>query len=118
IRSKLLSGENSATHVLRNNIIYNNKNQICIPNNNEIKQLIFSEHHDSVLAGHVGVEKTYELIARTFYWCGMYEEIKQYVLSCLPCQQNKSRNSNKLGLLHPLPIPNQKWEQVSLDLIT
>ncbi len=108
----------NVTHTVHAGMVYNLKKQLCVPNNQEIKQLIFNEHHDSILAGHTGIEKTYESIARTFYWSGMYEEIKNYVSSCLPCQQNKSRNSNKLGLLQPLPIPNQKWEQVSMDLIT
>jgi hypothetical protein len=118
VLAKLTSGDTNGNHLLQNGIIYNKKNQVCVPNNNEIKQLIYTEHHDTMLAGHGGIEKTFESIARTFYWSGMHEEIKQYVSSCLPCQQNKSRNSNKLGLLQPLPIPNQKWEQVSMDLIT
>ncbi len=114
---KLNAGEAVVNRVLINGIIYNYNNQICIPNNNLIKQLIFNEHHDSILAAHAGFDKTYQSIARTFYWFGMYEEIKSYVASCLPCQQNKARNSNKLGLLQPLPIPIQKWSQVSMDFI-
>ncbi len=96
------------SYVIRNGLIYNEKNQICVPNNEQIKQLILNEHHDTPLAGHIGIEKTYESITRLFYWSGMYDEIKKYVTSCLPCQQNKPRNTNKLGLLQPLPIPNTK----------
>lgn len=118
IITKLKSGETVVNRVLSNGIIYNYNNQICVPNNNQIKQLIFNEHHDGILAAHAGFDKTYQSIARTFYWTGMYEETKNYVASCLPCQQNKSRNSNKLGLLQPLPIPIQKWSQVSMDFIT
>lgn len=35
------------------------------------------------LAGHFGVQKTYELISRTFYWPRMKTEVEIYVDSCL-----------------------------------
>src|SRR6185312_5164299 len=36
----------------------------------------------------------------------------------LPCQQSKPSNQAPMGLLQALPIPDAKWEQVSMDLIT
>lgn len=104
--------------IIRDSLLYTTAGQLVIPNNEQIKQIILSEHHDNSISGHMGISKTFELISRSYYWYKMYDEIKLYVLSCLQCQMNKPRNSNKLGLLYPLPIPNQKWEQVSIDLIT
>ena len=77
-----------------------------------------SQHHDIPISGHVGVTKTSELIMRRFYWPGMHAEIKKYVVSCLPCQSNKPSQQVPMGLLQPLPIPNKKWEVVTMDLIT
>lgn len=111
-------GVQHKNYIVRDGLLYNTAGQIYIPNNEQIKQIILSEHHDNSISGHMGVSKTYEVITRLFYWNGMYDEIKRYVLTCLQCQQNKSRNTNKLGLLYPLPIPNQKWEQISMDFIT
>ena len=42
----------------------------------------------------------------------------QHVRECSICQQNKIENIHLVGLLHPLSIPEQKWESVSMDFIT
>ena len=46
----------------------------------------------------------------------MYKDIQKYVDECDSCQRNKSKNVVTPGLLHPLRhIPNQKWEEISMD---
>ena len=42
----------------------------------------------------------------------------QHVWECSICQQNKIENIHPAGLLQPLPIPEQKWESISMDFIT
>ena len=37
---------------------------------------------------------------------------------CLVCQQNKVETIKTSGLLQPLSIPSQRWEEVSMDFIT
>ena len=37
---------------------------------------------------------------------------------CLLCQQNKVETVKTLGLLQPLDIPCQHWEEFSMDFIT
>ena len=39
-------------------------------------------------------------------------------LSCLVCQKNKVETIKTPGLLQPLSIPSQRWEEVSIDFIT
>ena len=41
---------------------------------------------------------------------------KGYVVSCLECPQNKSSTSKPIGPLHPLPIPDQCSDSVTIDL--
>jgi hypothetical protein len=94
------------------------KHRLFIPNDKQMKTEILNECHDSRTAGHTGVEKTTELIARKFYWPGMYREIDEYVRSCHVCQMNKPSNQVPAGLLQPLPIPEKKWQTISMDLIT
>ena len=37
---------------------------------------------------------------------------------CFVCQQNKVETIKEPGLLQPLSIPSQRWEEVSIDFIT
>jgi hypothetical protein len=103
-------------YVNDNGMIIMNK-RIYIPTNKQIITRILRECHDSQVAAHRGVSKTQELVARRFAWPGMNKHIKEYVLSCVPCQSNKPSNQLPGGLLHPLPIPTRNWEIVSMDLI-
>jgi hypothetical protein len=43
--------------------------------------------------------------------------IRKYVVECDLCQRNKNENVSTPKLLHPLQIPNQKWEEISIDFI-
>ena len=43
--------------------------------------------------------------------------MQTYVTHCPKCQVNKAQRSKVGGLLHPLDIPNGKWESISMDFI-
>jgi len=92
--------------------------RIYVPSDPALKTKILHESHDVPISGHVGVKKTTDHILRNFTWPNLYAEVKDYVTSCLACQTNKPRNTLQMGLLQPLPIPDNRWEQVSMDLIT
>ena len=44
-----------------------------------IKTKIISRDYHDPLAGHFGVEKTIQLIARKYYWPSLQADIKAYV---------------------------------------
>lgn len=48
----------------------------------------------------------------------MRKEVKQFVEACITCQTTKYSTQKPVGLLQPLPIPSQVWEEVSMDFIT
>ena len=100
-----------------NDLIYYDTKRVYVPDILSLKTLIISEHHDNKLAGHVGYQKTYDNITRNYYWPNMYVDIKLYVRSCLICQRTKSENRKPAGLLKPLPIPNRRWQCVTMDFI-
>eukprot|EP00253_Pinus_taeda_P024097 PITA_24097 len=48
----------------------------------------------------------------------MKKNVAEYLARCLECQQIKTKHQHPAGLLQPLPIPEWKWETISMDFIT
>ena len=48
----------------------------------------------------------------------MYKDVEQYVARYGVCAQNKGRQNQPVGAIHPLPVPRQPWEDISVDLVT
>ena len=74
----------------------------------ELKYEVLQEAHDSPLAGHPGIFKTYRQLRQRFYWKGLKEDVQKYVNECKVCQKKKSELTYPAGLLQPFPIPEQK----------
>ena len=83
-----------------------------------LRNELLRETHDAKWAGHPGEERTLALLARSYYWPKMGEDVQAYVKSCLVCQMDKTEMKNAAGLLQPLPIPERPWESISMDFIT
>jgi hypothetical protein len=48
---------------------------------------------------------------------GLKNDVQRFVAECLVFQKNKVETIKTLGLLQPLAIPSQRWEEVSMDFI-
>ena len=70
-----------------------------------IRTEIISRHHDDPLAGHFGVEKTRELVARKYYWPTLRADIEAYVKGCDVCIASKAVRHKPYGDLQSLPVP-------------
>ncbi|KAI0996661.1 Transposon Ty3-I Gag-Pol polyprotein [Podosphaera aphanis] len=94
------------------------QDRIFVPDHDALKIYITKLHHDSPSAGHPGREKSFELISREYYWPSMRDYIARYVRNCHTCQRSKPNNHGKFGVLRPLPIAQQPWQEVSMDFVT
>jgi hypothetical protein len=62
--------------------------------------------------------KTYHRVKKDFFGDGLKTNVQRFVAECLVYQQNKVETIKTPGLLQPLSIPIQHWEEVSMDFIT
>jgi Integrase zinc binding domain len=83
-----------------------------------LKEAILRENHATPQAGHVGRTKLLEAVQRYYWWPTVREEVEDYVRTCEQCQRNKAGTQLQAGLLQPLPIPERRWESISMDFIT
>ena len=77
-----------------------------------------NEYHRSNYAGHPGYQKMLTAIRKVYFWPTMRKNIAEYLNKCLECQQVKVEHRHPAGLLQPIPVPEWKWEVISLDFIT
>ena len=91
---------------------------LAVPNIREIKEAILHEYHDNPFAGHVGVTKTLRSLARSYWWPKMRQEVEDYIRRCGACQRNKAVTTKPAGLLQPLPIPEERFDTITMDFIT
>ena len=77
---------------------------------------ILRECHDSSLAGHFGVARTFENVRRRYHWQGMYADVQNWVQSCLRCASRKSARQAPAGQLQPIAV-GDAWETVGVDIL-
>lgn len=74
--------------------------------------------HESFEGGHLGRDKTLQLVKRSYFWRGITNTVAQVVARCKSCQMNKASNQLPSGLLQPIEIPEQRWETITMDMMT
>ena len=92
--------------------------QVCVPDRQELRHLVIREAHDAPVGAHFGMDKTLWRVEQAFHWPRMSADVREYVRSCDLCQRSKPAQGKTRGLLQPLPIPTDRWEEVSMDFVT
>ena len=74
--------------------------------------------HDSPLAGHLGINKTYHRILQHFFWPGLKSDVKLFCKSCHTCQLVGKPNQNTpVAPLKPIPAVGEPFSQVLIDCV-
>ena len=94
------------------------KNKLCVPNDMELKKKILYESHNIVFTMHPRSNKMYQDMKQSYWWQGMKRDISEYVAKCLMCHQVKAEHQVSSGLLNPLPIPQWKWDNITMDFVS
>lgn len=79
---------------------------------------MIKEHHDTPAAGHPGVAKTLELLAREYTWIDHRKDVERYVRNCHVCKHAKPVRHAPYGTLKPLDIPDRPWLYLTIDFVT
>jgi hypothetical protein len=94
-----------------------NGTKLCVPQG-KLRLVILHDAHDSISAGHLGIDKTVEHMQRRFYWPRMRQDVQEYVRSCGSCQRNKKSTQKPIGKLCPTEVPERRWEHVTMDFVS
>ena len=80
----------------------------------EYRERVLSDAHCLPSVGHLGVEKTYDRVAREYYWKGVYHDVHNFVRKCDACQRYKVAQTGPHGLMGDRVI-ERPWSVVAVD---
>ncbi|CAL2257016.1 unnamed protein product [Prunus armeniaca] len=92
------------------------RTRLCVPRNEAMKREILDEAYCSVYTMHPDSTKMYRTLREHYSWPRMKEDIAKYVNSLI-CQQVKAEQQKPTAFMQPLPIPEWKWEHITMDFV-
>jgi hypothetical protein len=82
----------------------------------KFRKELLKQTHDSIMAGHLGIRKTYLRLSSKYYWKGMYRDVVEHVSSCVECNMRKGDPNNLVGKYESL-ITEKPLELIAMDII-
>ncbi len=73
--------------------------------------------HDLSINDHSDMNWTLDLLRRSYCWSKMRTTIKRYIQNCYVCRRSKASRDRINELLKSLFIPEQRWQDISLNFI-
>ncbi len=114
--SKFVSGDLILPEVKEINGLWYIGDRLLVPRVGMIHEDLFHLAHETL--GHFGTDKSYATLWDSFYWLNMQRDLEQsFIPGCIPCQRNKSSTTKPAGPLHPLPIPDECGNNITMDFI-
>ena len=116
ISSQIASGQQTEFTRDDEGIVYF-RGRLCVPQSHPVMEELLQEAHRSRFAIHPGGTRMYRDLRRSYWWNGMKKDIADFVARCLVCQQVKAEHQRPAGLLQRIPIPEWKWEHITMDFV-
>ena len=91
------------------------KRQVVLPT--KLRRYVMGVAHDSIVGGHLGVQKTKDKVMSNFYWPGVEGDIKRYCKSCDICQRTVNRGATPKAPMQSIPVVDTPFKRVAMDLI-
>lgn len=93
------------------------RDRLWVPTDDALRREILQEAHSAPYSVHPGSTKMYKDLQMHYWWPGMKGDVAKFVAQCLTCQQVKAEHQRPAGLLEPLPVPEWKWEKITMDFV-
>ena len=79
---------------------------------------VMSLAHDTPMAGHLGINKTYNRILSHFYWPKLRKDVSEFCKSCHVCQMvGKPNQKIPSAPLQPIPAFEEPFSRVLVDCV-
>ena len=90
--------------------------QIVVPKS--YRHEILSIAHESLMSGHLGINKTYHKISNHFYWPGLKSDVSKYCKTCHTCQMvGKPNQTIPKAQLQPIPAFDEPFSRILIDCV-
>ena len=90
-------------------------NQIVVPK--ELRDTVLRAAHDSPLAGHMSVRKTYQRVAQNFFWPNIRKDIKSHINKCKLCITKNPMHGKHKAPIQPTDKVGRPFEKIAIDIV-
>nr|GEZ26571.1 putative reverse transcriptase domain-containing protein [Tanacetum cinerariifolium] len=84
----------------------------------DLRSVIMQESHKLKYSIHLSSDKKYQDMKKLYWWPNMKANITTYVSKCLTCVRVKAEHQRPSGLLVQPAIPEWKWDNITMGIIT
>ena len=81
------------------------------------RQEILGIAHETALAGHLGVNKTFQKILHHFYWPNLRKDVVEYCKSCLAQMVGKPNQTIRKAPLQSPPVIQEPFSRIIVDCV-
>ena len=65
--------------------------------------------------GHLGVQRTYNIIRQSYYWPQLYNDVSKYCEECEPCQRQMLQKEKQP--MQTSSVPKYPFQKIAVDLV-
>ena len=89
--------------------------QVLVPE--KFRQTVMRVAHDSIMGGHLGVNKTMDRVMAEFYWPSVNGDLRRFCRSCDICQRTVQKGRVPRVPLKTMPIIDVPFKRVAVDIV-
>ena len=88
--------------------------RICVPS--KLRENLMQEAHAGKFSGHFSPKGVYSMLARRYWWNGMYRDVHSFCKSCLDCASYQGSGRKVKPELMPIPVGGPFY-RVGVDIM-